>query len=136
MPTPAVAASRAPNGSSQPTCLPLNSFPRLATDSEGTVYLAFRSVGSQARSPVGSTWVEHVSYFDGSGWKGPLFIPHTDGLLDGRSAMTALSPGHVLMITTTDHRQSVIPGGGARRMMDTAITPNPYPAAVRSESGP
>jgi hypothetical protein len=135
MPNPAIAASRPPNGNSQPPRLPLNSFPRLATDSDGTVYLAFRSVGSQARSPVGSTWVEHVSYFDGSGWKGPLFIPHTDGLLDGRSAMTAVSPGHVLMITTTDHRQSAPPGAG-RRMMDTAINSDLYAADVRIESRP
>jgi hypothetical protein len=135
MPNPAIAASRAPSAAAQPPPLPLNSFPRLATDSEGTMYLAFRTVGSQARSPVGSTWVEQISYFDGSGWKGPLFVPHTDGLLDGRPALTALAPGHVLMITTSDHRQSVAPGGGLGRQ-NTAINADLYAADVRIESRP
>ena len=32
------------------------------------MFLAFRSVGSQARSPVGSTWIENVAYFNGKAW--------------------------------------------------------------------
>src|SRR5258707_10309612 len=61
MPNPALAGSRAPSLTPQWAALPLNSFPRLSSDANGTVYLAFRSVGSQARSPVGSTWIANVA---------------------------------------------------------------------------
>src|SRR5260370_16759152 len=103
MPNPAIAASRAPNGNSQPPAMPLNSFPRLAADSEGTVYLAFRTVGAPVRSPVGTVWFENVAYFDGSEWKGPVFVPRTDGLLDSRASMLPVAPRRLLVVATIDH---------------------------------
>src|SRR5260221_12754490 len=133
MPNPALAADRAPSLTPQWGALPLNSFPRLSADSEGTVYLAFRSVGSQARSPVGSTWVEHVTYFNGKGWSGPLFVPHSDGLLDVRPAVAALSPGRLLLVTTTDHRQDA---GGGRRAGHDAVNADLYAADLRIDSQP
>jgi hypothetical protein len=132
MPNPELAVSRAPSLTPQWPALPLNSFPRLSADSEGRVYLAFRSVGSQARSPVGSTWIENVAYFNGKGWSGPLFVPHSDGLLDVRPAMTALAPGRLLLITTTDHRQSE--SAGARRNAAAAINSDLYAADIRLDS--
>jgi hypothetical protein len=132
MPNPALAGSRAPSLTPQWAALPLNSFPRLSADSQGTVFLAFRSVGSQARSPVGSTWVENVSYFNGKGWEGPLLVPHSDGLLDVRPAIAAIAPGRLLMVTTTDHRQSG--AGGARRNAATVINSDLYAADVKVDS--
>jgi hypothetical protein len=135
MPNPDLAATRARNVTALPPPLPLNSFPRLAADSVGTVYLAFRSTGSQQRSPVGSTWVENLSYFDGAEWNGPLFIPHTDGLLDVRAALTALAPGHLLMVSTSDHRQSARPGI-ARANAASQVNADLYAADVRIDAKP
>jgi hypothetical protein len=136
MPDPALASQRAPSQTPQPPPMPLNSFPRLATDSGGTVYLVFRTVGSQQRSPVGSTWVEQVSYFDGSGWNGPLFVPHTDGLLDDRPAVAALAPGRLLMISTSDHRQSARMVGPRGPAGVSAVNADLYAADVRIEAQP
>lgn len=88
----------------------LNSFPRLATDAEGAVYLAFRASTGNGRSPVGSIWSENLVYFDGARWSKPILFPHTDGLLDSRPALLALAPGQLLMVSGMDHRQSQIPG--------------------------
>src|ERR1039457_1867887 len=41
-PNPALAHNRQPNSGVGPAAAPKNSFPRLATDSDGTVYLSFR----------------------------------------------------------------------------------------------
>lgn len=136
MPDPALASQRQPGATTQPPPLPLNSFPRLAADSEGTVYLAFRAIGNQQRSPVGSTWVEQVSYFDGSGWNGPLFVPHTDGLLDVRAALAAVAPGRLLMISTSDHRQSARITGARGPAASSAINADLYAADVRIETRP
>jgi hypothetical protein len=83
--------------------------PRLAADPAGGIYLAFRSLDGpfNARSPVGSVWFEHVVYFDGHNWVGPVFLPRTDGLIDNRPALLALEPGHLLAVSAMDHRQSI-----------------------------
>jgi len=82
-----------------------NSMPRLASDSDGKVYLAYRD-RTGGRSPAGSIWLEKVDYFDGANWTGPLTFPHTEGLLDSRPAMLALAPGDLLMVAAMDHRLS------------------------------
>src|SRR5262249_44384863 len=41
-PDPSLASKRMPNNDPGPPASPKNSFPRLAVDSDGTVYLAFR----------------------------------------------------------------------------------------------
>ncbi|MEO7649074.1 MAG: hypothetical protein ABIZ80_01280, partial [Bryobacteraceae bacterium] len=122
LPNPALATNRAPSATPQVGPLPLNSFPRIATDSDGAVYLAFRMVGSSARSPTGSTWFENVSYFDGVEWKGPIFIPRTDGLLDNRPSLAAIAPGQLLLVSAMDHRQAAQPGARRRGGGDVVNT--------------
>jgi hypothetical protein len=82
-----------------------NSFPRLAGDPDGKVYLAFRSTVA-GRAPAGSIWIEKVDYFDGTKWTGPLVFPHTEGILDNRPALLAIAPGDLLLLTAMDHRLS------------------------------
>jgi hypothetical protein len=113
-PNPDIAKNRRPNQGANPPALPQNSFPRLTVDSAGTLYLAFRAPGGAWLSPVGSVWFENVMYFDGARWNGPLFVPRTDGLLDGRPALAALDPGHLIILSAMDHRQSEVVGGGRR----------------------
>ena len=43
----------------------LNSFPRLAIDPSGMVYLTFRTRLFPGRTPAGSVWAEQMVYFDG-----------------------------------------------------------------------
>jgi hypothetical protein len=103
---------------------PNNSVPRLAIDSEGAVYLAFRTRAGAALSTdattgpsVGSIWLEQMVYFDGVNWNGPGIIANSDGLLDNRPVMVALDPGRLLFAQATDHRLS--PPAGSTLQNDT-----------------
>jgi hypothetical protein len=103
---------------------PLNSLPRLAIDSDGTLYLAFRtkagstlSTDATTGSSVGSIWLEQMVYFDGAKWNSPGIIAQSDGLLDNRPAMLAVSPGHLLIAQAMDHRLS--PPNGSTLANDT-----------------
>jgi len=108
-PNPNLAKRRAPNSTPQPASTPRNTFPRLTTDAKGGMFLAFRT-STQVRSPLGAVWNEMVTYFDGTQWQQPMLIPHSDGLMDIRPALSTLGAGHLLMVTTSDHRQSTLPG--------------------------
>jgi hypothetical protein len=108
-PNPNAARNRRPGRHVAPRTGPLNSFPRLAIDTAGGVYLAFRTLSRPAgmRSPVGSVWVENVVYFDGHKWIGPIFVPRSDGLLEGLPALLAVEPGRLLAVSAMDHRMSI-----------------------------
>jgi len=134
-PNPELWKNRVPSAPSQPPPLPLNSFPRLAVDPSGTVFLAFRTVAGLGRTPVGTVWNEAVVYFDGAEWKGPVAVCNSDGLLDARPALISPSAGALVLVTTTDHRQSP-PAGGARRAAGAdAIQSDLYAAEMRVEPG-
>jgi len=97
----------------------LEGFPRLATDEQGVVYLAYRVALPASRGPLGSMWVKNVAYFDGAEWKGPVFVPDSDNLLDNRPALVATGPGDLLVVGSTDHRLAVPPApGGTGRLPD------------------
>jgi hypothetical protein len=104
LPDPSLAADPG-NASPQAPPLPLNSFPRLAADPSGSIYLAFRTP-MDGHSPMGTVWMQNLVYFDGQEWKGPITIPQTDGWLDGRAALLSSAPGELMAIVTTDYRQS------------------------------
>jgi hypothetical protein len=113
-PNPARAKNRRPNAQVGPQNAVVNTSPRLAVDPAGGVYLAFRSLDGpvNSRSVVGSVWFEHVVYFDGHSWVGPVFLPRTDGLLDNRPALLGVEPGRLLAVSAMDHRQSIPQGLG------------------------
>jgi hypothetical protein len=69
-----------------------------------------------SRSPAGSIWVEHIAYFDGHEWIGPIFIPRSDGPLENTPALLAPAPGHLLAVTPMDHRQNIPSGLSADRV--------------------
>jgi hypothetical protein len=93
--------------------MPRNSFPRIAADAAGTIYLAFRT-STGVRSPVGTVWYEQVVYLEGERWSAPVVVPHSDMLLDSRPALAPLDHGRLLMVVVSDHRQAAVPGGGRR----------------------
>jgi hypothetical protein len=113
-PDPTLAQKRQANANIGPPTGPRNSFPRLAVDSEGTVYLAFREIAGTGLSAshatgglsVGSIWVGQMVYFDGNQWHGPGVLGFTDAVSDNRPSMVALAPGRLLIAHSTDHRLS------------------------------
>ena len=67
------------------------SFPRLAVDPNGVVYLAYRE-WAKAVAPVGAVFDSRIVYFDGAEWKGPIPAPNTDYWLDMRPALRPSPP--------------------------------------------
>ena len=102
-PDPNLANNRAPNGDvgfSAKLDGPKNTFPRLAIDPDGTVYLSFRepagdglSTSEATGSSVGSIWISAMVYFDGNQWHGPGMLAHSDAVSDNRPAILPLGRG-------------------------------------------
>jgi hypothetical protein len=120
-PDPALAKNRPPNGDVGFTAQqdgPKNTFPRLATDPDGTVYLAFRQIVGTGLSTsngtgesIGSIWTGEMVYFDGNQWHGPAVLANADGVSDSRPSILGLASGHLLIAQATDHRLSPAPNG-------------------------
>ena len=118
-PDPTISQKRTPNNGVGPPAGPRNSFPRLATDSDGTVYLAFREQAGPALSSshatggasVGSIWVGAMVYFDGVQWHGPGVLGFTDAVGDNRPSILALGPGRLLIAHSSDHRLAPLSAG-------------------------
>ncbi|MBS1827757.1 MAG: hypothetical protein JST93_20770 [Acidobacteria bacterium] len=105
MPNPELVKLRQPSATPQPPPMPMNSFPRLAADGDGGVYLSYRAT-TAARGPMGTTWMQEVARLRGDRWEGPITIPETDYWLDNRAAMAMIAPGHLMLVSGTDHRMS------------------------------
>jgi len=121
-PDPTIALNRQPNadvGFSMKQDGPKNSHPRLAVDSAGTVYLAFREPAgdgwsqSQATGAggIGSIWIGALVYFDGAQWHGPGLLANTDAVGDNRPVLLPQGPGHLLIGSAMDHRLTPLPNG-------------------------
>ena len=132
-PNPNLSLNRTPSQTPQPPPLPKNSFPRLASDPSGMIYLAYRT-GTPVRVAVGWIWEEHLVWFDGERWSGPAAVPHSDGLLDNRPALATLGPGRLMMVVTTDHRQLVGRAGPPRAGAE--INSDLFAAELSIEGGP
>jgi hypothetical protein len=110
LPDPQLALKRQPSAGAVPPPSPMNSFPRIATDPGGALYLTFRTPMG-GRGALGTAWEQNVAYLDGSEWKGTITVPSTDYWLDVRAALTAIGPGDLMMVSVTDHRYAA--GGAA-----------------------
>ncbi|HYW47381.1 MAG TPA: hypothetical protein VE959_31220 [Bryobacteraceae bacterium] len=118
-PDPTLVQKRQPNDGAGAPAAPKNTFPRLATDPDGTVYLAFRrptgSVGvsdsSATGQSIGTIWVGAMVYYDGAQWHGPGVLGNSDGLGDNRPAILPLGSGRLLIGQANDHRLSPLPNG-------------------------
>jgi len=82
-----------------------NTLPRLAVDESGRVWLAFRSAHPIFWSPLGTVWTEHVVSFDGKSWSNPIFLNHSDNLLDNRPALVTTGAGKLLVLGSSDNRR-------------------------------
>jgi len=117
LPDPSLSGQRTANKDPSAPATPQNSVPRIAVDSDGVVYVAYRypfgtavSTAANTGLSAGSIWGEELVYFDGAKWNGPGVLSSSDGLLDNRPAVTPIAPGRLLIAQATDHRLS--PGAG------------------------
>jgi hypothetical protein len=111
------AESFDPNPQNAPTRLPdhgatnnlrasKNTLPRLTIDASGRIWLAFRTAHPMWWSPIGTVWTEEVVSFDGKDWSRPIFLNHSDNLLDNRPALTPLGNGKLLIVNSSDGRRN------------------------------
>jgi hypothetical protein len=95
-------------GSEEPRWFPTvvrNSLPRLTVDGSGRIWLAFRTPHPMWFGPLGTNWHEYLVSFDGKEWKHPIYLDHTDNLLDNRPALAAVSNGRLLIVSSSDGRR-------------------------------
>jgi hypothetical protein len=96
--------TRSPNDEPQPVRTAQNSFPRLKVDASGRLWLAFRTIHPVWWAPMGSTWFEYLVSYDGKRWTKPVFLSHSDNLLDNRPALLANTAGSLMVIGSSDAR--------------------------------
>jgi len=82
-----------------------NSLPRLAVDGSERIWLAFRTPHPLWSNPIGAVWEEYLVSFDGKAWTPPIFLDHTDNLLDNRPALALVANGKLLMVNSSDGRR-------------------------------
>ncbi|MGH9666607.1 MAG: hypothetical protein ACRD9L_19455, partial [Bryobacteraceae bacterium] len=103
-PNPNDAKDRAPNRGAANVQAPRNSMPRLHIDSSGRIWIAFRSSFPLWWNPLGTVWTEYVASYDGKSWTGPIFLSHSDNVLDNRPALVSTN-GELLMVGSSDGRR-------------------------------
>ena len=108
-PDPARAADRRPSQSAANATAARNSYPRLAIDGSGRVWLAFRSAHPVWWDSVGTVWTEHLVSYDGARWSPAMYLHHTDNLLDNRPALVAAGNGGLMVIGSADGRRQFHP---------------------------
>jgi hypothetical protein len=82
-----------------------NNYPRLTVDSSGRIWLAIRSAHPTTWSPLGTVWTEFLTSYNGSTWTKPIFLNHSDNLLDNRPAVVSTRPGQLLIVGSSDNRR-------------------------------
>ena len=107
---------------------PKNTLPRLHIDSSGRIWLAFRSVNPIWWNPVGTVWSEYVMSFDGSAWTPPVFLAHSDNILDNRPTLVSPHAGELTVIGSSDGRREFhrIQRNASELGMDPSVASDPY----------
>jgi hypothetical protein len=83
-----------------------NTLPRLTIDSSGRFWLAFRTAHPIWWSPLGAVWSEELVSFNGHGWSNPIFLHHSDNVLDNRPALASVADGKLLVVNSSDGRRN------------------------------
>lgn len=137
-PHPEQAQKRLPSIESQDIRGPRNSLPRLFIDGSGRLWLAFRSEHPIRWAPIGVVASEYVISFDGKDWTGPIFLAHSDNLIDNRPALISTRPGELLIVGSSDERRHFVPYNEDLRVFtsrekehgppapDERLVPDPY----------
>ena len=93
----------------------------MLADARGRIFLAYRTPHPQWWSGIGTVWFENVVSYDGQAWTNPIFINHSDNLLDNRPALASTAAGELLLIGSADGRQQFVP-----RIAQYAAMDDPY----------
>ena len=102
-----------------------NTLPRLTIDDSGRISVAFRTAHPLWWSPIGTVWSEYVISFDGKQWSKPIYLDHSDNLLDNRPAVLARPrPGKLLIVNSSDGRHKFVPANSI--MGEREGTKDPY----------
>jgi hypothetical protein len=101
-----------------------NTLPRLAVDGSGRIWLAFRSPHPTWWNPIGTVWTEYLVSFNGKEWTQPIFLNHTDNILDNRPALVAVANGKLLIVNSSDGRRNLHPSEGKSNQY--GLTHNPF----------
>ena len=84
------------------------SYPRLALDDAGQVWLAYRGrQNGNWRVGIGSVWFEFVTRLDGDKWVPSTWVPRSNNILDNRPAVVADAKGGALLLYSGDSRGEV-----------------------------
>jgi hypothetical protein len=107
-------ANAKPNGAGNPTTAGAIAnfapcFPRLACDTAGNVYVAFRGKpGGNWRVNVGSVWFEYVTRLEGDAWADATWLPRSSNILDNRPAVVG-EDGKLTVVYSGDGRGEMNP---------------------------
>jgi hypothetical protein len=104
-PDPANAKNRDLNRPETNVVAPRNTSPRIAVDDSGRVWLASRSNHPVWWNPLGTVYTEFLTSYDGSKWTGPIFLAHSDNILDNRPALVSVRSGELMLINSSDGRR-------------------------------
>jgi hypothetical protein len=130
-PNPNSAKTRAANQSTPLVRAPRNTSPRLTIDASGRLWLACRSAFPVFWTSIGTIWTEHVASYSGSSWTGPVYLHHSDNLLDNRPTLVSVKPGELLVLGSSDgrrifHPMTYFPGIHTSPPEDQEIPKDPY----------
>jgi hypothetical protein len=100
------AGNRPKNRPTRNLMAPKNTSPRLAIDSSGRMWLAVRSVNPVSWTPIGTVWTEYVMAYFGSSWTAPVYLQHSDNLLDNRPALVSTEANQLMVIGSSDYRRN------------------------------
>ena len=63
-------------------------------------------LGAGERSGVGTIYQQYLTWYDGSQWSRAIELPHTEGPVDMRPAISGIGPEGLLLVGITDHRKA------------------------------
>ena len=130
-PNPDAARNRGANQGTPIRRAPRNTAPRITIDSSGRIWVACRSAYPVFWTSIGTVWTEHLASYSGSTWTGPIYLHHTDNLLDNRPALVATKAGELLVLGSSDGRRqfhplSFLPGMRTMPVEDSELPKDPY----------
>jgi hypothetical protein len=103
-PDPMNARTRPPDRAARNMPTAKNTLPRLAVDRSGRIWLAFRSAHPIWWAATGTVWTEYVVSYDGQKWTSPIYLNHSDNLLDNRPALVSTRAGQLVIVGSSDYR--------------------------------
>jgi len=63
----------------------------------------------------------HVTSYDGNSWTAPIYLAHSDNLLDNRPAVVAVKPGELVEVGSSDGRGNFLPAVEDKTALESVI---------------